>query len=398
MKRHGDLFNFFAVTAPGLATFCADELVQGGLLTGKTSEAIEPGGVAFRGDRLALYRANLHLRTASRILVRLGEFHAENFDQLRSRAASLDWERCLRAGQPVDLRVTCHKSRLYHTGAVAERIVAAISARLGSAPPIKKTDEESGEGDAQLIVVRLFQDACTISVDASGALLHRRGYRLATAKAPLRETLAAGLLLASGWNASAEQPSPLIDPFCGSGAIPIEAALMALHIAPGRNRRFAFMEWPDFDRELWRGLLDEADARAHARRAHLAERLTIHGSDRDAGAIASSQANAERAGVGDLVRFACHAVSAIEPPSEPGFVVTNPPYGQRVRGGADLRNLYAQFGNTLRARCPGWRVAVLSSDRVLLGQTALRLDTDLTFINGGIKVTVARGVVDGGMQ
>ncbi len=396
MKKQGNLFNFFAVAAPGLTTFCADELVQYGLLTGKTSDAIEPGGVAFRGDRLALYRANLHLRTASRILVRLGEFHAENFDQLRSRAASLGWEQYLRAGQPVDLRVTCHKSRLYHTGAVVERIAAAIGVRLGGAPPVKKTDDESGEDDAQLIVVRLFRDACTISVDASGALLHRRGYRLATARAPLRETLAAGLLLASGWNASAERPSPLIDPFCGSGAIPIEAALMALNIAPGRNRRFAFMEWPDFDRELWRGLLDEADARAQARRAHLAEQLTIYGSDRDAGAIASAQANAERAGVDALVRFACHAVSAIEPPAEPGFVVTNPPYGQRVRGGADLRNLYAQFGNVLRARCPGWRVAFLSSDRTLLSQTALRLDTDLTFINGGIKVIVARGFVDGG--
>lgn len=244
--------------------------------------------------------------------------------------------------------------------------------------------------------MRLVRDACTISVDASGALLHRRGYRLATARAPLRETLAAGLLLASGWNASAERPLPLIDPFCGSGAIPIEAALMALNIAPGRNRRFAFMEWPDFDRELWRGLLDEADARAQARRAHLAEQLTIYGSDRDAGAIASAQANAERAGVDALVRFACHAVSAIEPPAEPGLVVTNPPYGQRVRGGADLRNLYAQFGNVLRARCRGWRVAFLSSDRTLLSQTALRLDTDLTFINGGIKVIVARGFVDGG--
>lgn len=135
MKKQGNLFNFFAVAAPGLTTFCADELVQYGLLTRKTSNAIEPGGVAFRGDRSALYRANLHLRTASRILVRLGEFHAENFDQLRSRAVSLGWEQYLRAGQPIDLRVTCHKSRLYHTGAVVERIAAAIGVRLGGAPP-----------------------------------------------------------------------------------------------------------------------------------------------------------------------------------------------------------------------------------------------------------------------
>lgn len=392
MRKHANHLDFFAVTAPGLAVFCADELAQYGLLTGKTSDAIDPAGVAFRGDLAALYRANLHLRTASRILVRLGEFHAENFGQLRSRAALLGWEQYLRAGQPVDLRVTCHKSRLYHSGAVAERVVGAIGARLGSAPTVEKTDEESSKDGAQLIVVRLFQDTCTISVDASGALLHRRGYRLATAKAPLRETLAAGLLLASGWGASAG--SPLLDPFCGSGAIAIEAALMALHIPPGRNRRFAFMDWPDFDGALWQRLLDEADTRVQERRVHWAERLAIYASDRDAGAIASARANAERAGVSDLLHFACHAVSAIEPPSKTGFVVTNPPYGQRVRGGADLRNLYAQFGKALRARCPGWRITFLASDHTLLSQTGLRLDTDLTFVNGGIKVIIARGAVE----
>lgn len=393
MRRDADHLDFFAVTAPGLSQFCAGEMVHLGLLSGRVGDMIEPGGVAFWGDQSTLYRANLHLRTASRILVRLGEFHAGNFTQLRTRAALLGWERYLSANQPIDLRVTCHKSRLYHSGAVAERIIGAIGERLGADPAIHKTDEESDEEGAQLVIVRLLQDVCTISVDSSGALLHRRGYRLATAKAPLRETLAAGLLLASGWDAGADSPPPLLDPFCGSGTIPIEAALMALRIAPGRNRRFALMEWPDFDAALWQRLLEEADAQARQRGAQLDGRLIIHASDRNAGAIAATQANAERAGVRDALALGCHAISAITPPPVTGSVVANPPYGQRVQGGADLRNLYAQFGNVLRVRCPGWRVALLSSDRALLSQTGLRLDTDLTFVNGGIKVIVARGVV-----
>ncbi|HHY58014.1 MAG TPA: hypothetical protein GYA08_21565 [Chloroflexi bacterium] len=392
-RSQTSLLELFVVTAPGLAPLCAAEIRAHALLGSLLSPQVQSGGVAVRGDLSALYRANLHLRTASRVLVRLGEFHAENFTQLRTRAALLSWETYLQPGGAVDLRVTCHKSRLYHTGAVAERVAQAIGDRLRQPPALHKYDEESDEPGAQLVVVRLLHDTCTISIDASGTLLHRRGYRLATAKAPLRETLAAGLLLASGWEATGALPPPLLDPFCGSGTIPIEAAMLALQLAPGRNRHFAFMNWPGFDVATWQTLLDEADAHAQARRAQLRDALQIQASDRDAGAIEAAQANAQRAGVAEVIAFACHAVSAIEPPAAPGYVVTNPPYGQRVRGGADLRNLYAQLGKVLRQRCPGWHVTLLSSDRALLGQMGLRLDASLTFVNGGIDVMVASGVV-----
>lgn len=389
-------FHFFAVAAPGLPPYTAAELRQLGLLHRRSKEhkrAVEAGGVTFSGDRAALYRANLHLRTASRVLVRLGDFRAENFQQVRARTAALAWEQFLAPGQPIDLRVTCHKSRLYHSGAVAERVAAAVEERLGQAPALHKGDEESDDQPPQLVVVRLDHDVCTISVDSSGALLHRRGYRLATAKAPLRETLAAGLIMAAGWPAGDALPPPLIDPFCGSGTIPIEAALMALHSAPGRQRRFAFMTWPDFDAGLWQRLLDEANRQMAQRRAAIDGRLAIFGSDRDAGAIAAAQANAARAGVGDATDFACHALSAIDPPAGPGFVVTNPPYGQRVRGGPDLRNLYAQLGNVLRQHCPDWQATILSSELRFLAQIGLALDTSVTFVNGGIDVLVARGRV-----
>jgi putative N6-adenine-specific DNA methylase len=140
-------------------------------------------------------------------------------------------------------------------------------------------------------------------------------------------------------------------------------------------------------------VLDEADARAQARRGEIGDTLVMQASDRDAGAIEAAQANAQRAGVEDVIAFTCRSLSAITPPATPGHVVTNPPYGERVRGSADLRNLYAQIGKVLRTQCPGWQVTLLGTDRALLGQTGLRLDTSLTFVNGGIDVIAARGVV-----
>ncbi|MGH2522184.1 MAG: THUMP domain-containing class I SAM-dependent RNA methyltransferase, partial [Anaerolineales bacterium] len=252
-------FALFAVTTPGLETFTAQELQDLTPLPGAARHPSplwergegpgvggEAGGLEFRASLRDLYRANLHLRTASRVLVRLGEFYAAAFSELRKKAGRLPWENFIAPGQPVAIRATCHKSRLYHSDAVAERVAGAIEDRLGggrdaippSAPPPPpaadtpypsrrlggaqagahrvshtKGDEDAETPAAQLIVVRLVRDKCTISVDSSGALLHQRGYRLAAARAPLRETLAAAMVLASGWDARA----PLLDPFCGAG-------------------------------------------------------------------------------------------------------------------------------------------------------------------------------------
>ena len=169
--------------------------------------------------------------------------------------------------------------------------------------------------------------------------------------------------------------------------------MLALGVAPGRQRRFAFMDWPDFDAALWQKLLAAADAQQR-QATEMAGRLHIQASDRDAGAIALAQTNAARAGVAGVIEFTCRAVSAIEPPATPGWVVTNPPYGVRVDAGGDLRNLYAQFGKVLRSRCPGWHVALLCNDRRLLGQTGLALDTRLGMVNGGISVMLARGEIE----
>ncbi len=381
--------NYFAVTAPGLEPFTAQELTSMGLLPGTGPELATQAGIAFKGDLAALYRANLQLRTASRILARLGTFfYATSALELQKRASRLPWERCLAPGQPLALRVTCHQSKLYNSEVVARLIAAGMEERLGKPSPIVKFDEETEGHPPQLILVRLVEDKCTVSVDSSGALLHKRGYRLAVAKAPLRETLAAALLMASGWDPSAA----LLDPFCGSGTIPIEAALMQLGLPPGLNRRFAFMDWPGYQQSVFSDQLTAVSDRQSAI-TNIQSEIKILASDRDAGAIKMAHANAERAGVEDIIEFKCQAVSAIMPPAGLGWVVTNPPYGVRVSEGKDLRNLYAQFGNVLRRQCPGWNVAVLCNDPILLGQMQMQLDASLGFINGGIGVRVARGVV-----
>lgn len=380
---------YFVVTAPGLEPFTAEELRGLDLLPAAVSgeirgEEAKAGGLTFKGDPGALYRANLHLRTASRILARLGNFfYATTFAELQKRASRLPWERFLTPGQPVAMRVTCHTSRLYHSDAVARSVLAGLEERLSQTSLLVKADEEADGHPPQRIIVRLLDDKCTVSVDSSGELLHKRGYRLAVAKAPLRETLAAALVMASGWDRSAA----LLDPFCGSGTIPIEAARMALGLPPGLNRRFAFMDWPNYDEQLWLSI------KGDTRPSELITHPSILASDRDAGAIKMACENAERAGVADCIEFKCQAVSSITPPPGPGWVVTNPPYGLRISEGKDLRNLYAQFGNVMRLRCPGWNISVLCNDAALLGQMHLELDTSLGFVNGGIGVRVARGKI-----
>jgi putative N6-adenine-specific DNA methylase len=373
-------YDAFAITAPGLEPITAAELRA----LGASDVRADEGGVAFTASRALLYEANLHLRTASRVIVRAGEFGATAFHELERRAAKVPWEAFVSPNLAVSLRVTCRKSRLYHSDAVAERVAGAIAARVRSAQIVGSTGEadDADEGESvptQLVLVRLLHDRCTVSVDSSGALLHLRGYRQAVGKAPIRETLAAGALLAAGWRGD----SALLDPMCGSGTIPIEAALIARRIAPGVERHFAFESWPDFDATLW------AATKEKARSAVLqSSPVRIQGSDRDAGAIESAVANAERAGVAADIEFAERTISGIEPADGPGLVVSNPPYGVRVGDRDRLRNLYAQLGKVIRSRIPTWNVALISADQALERQTGLNLKPVLKTSNGGIKVRV----------
>ena len=377
------MYSLFAVCAPGLEPFLRQELNACRLLPDDRSPTEESGGIGFSGELTDIYAANLHLLTATRILLRMGEFYAVSFPELKRKVRHLSWENFLEGGRPIVLRVTCHKSRLYHSGAVAERVAAGIGDRLGRLPPLLPERCLEEPNPPQLIVVRLVRNRCTISLDTSGAALYRRGYRQATAKAPLRETLAAGMLMASGWDGA----SPLLDPFCGSGTIPIEAALLSRGIAPGSKRDFAFMKWRIYDEDLWQTLLQQAKARETSPTAR------IQGSDRDAGAINAANANAERAGVAADIQFSCIPFSAIEPPSETGWIVANPPYGVRTGPKKELRNLYARFGNIAREKCRGWRVALLCNSPFLAQHTGFHFDRRIPLNNGGIKVVLLVGNV-----
>ncbi|HVE79165.1 MAG TPA: hypothetical protein VNA89_09905 [Gemmatimonadaceae bacterium] len=381
---------YFAAAAPGLEGITAGELRALGI-----DGAVEAGGVAFDGGPDALYRANLQLRTASRVLVRVAEFHARSFFELERHGRRVPWERVVPTGGAVRFRVTCRKSRLYHSDAVAERLMLAAeragaveAPHRGSAATAAAPADDADEGgeDAQLFVVRVVHDRCTVSADSSGALLHRRGYRQAVARAPLRETLAAAILLAAEWDPA----TPLADPLCGAGTIPIEGALLARRIAPGLARgragAFAFVGWPELDAARW------AEAVAEAERAVLpTARAPIVGSDRDAGAVEAAAANAERAGVAADVVLGQAPLSAAPLPPGGGLLATNPPYGVRVSEGRDLRGLYARLGALARDPAGSWRLAVLSPDRRLDGQLGVPVREVLRTTNGGIGVRLVVG-------
>ncbi|MFL5605461.1 MAG: class I SAM-dependent RNA methyltransferase, partial [Gemmatimonadaceae bacterium] len=222
------LHECFGIVAPGLEAIALEEAQAIGL---PAALAEGGGGIEWQGDLRSVLLANATLRITSRVVVRLASFEARSFAELERHARQVPWARVVAAGGAVRFRVTCKKSKLYHSDAVAERFADALTRAVPGVrvQGVGSTEDEGPDDEAQLFVVRILRDRCTVNADTSGSLLHRRGYRQATAKAPLRETLAAALIAGSGWDAA----SPLVDPFCGSGTIPIEAALMARGIAPG---------------------------------------------------------------------------------------------------------------------------------------------------------------------
>ncbi len=371
----------WATAAPGTEKILAVELRALGLVPGE----VEPGGVEFAATVAQLADAVIQLRTANRVAVRLASFEARAFGELERRAAKVPWEDIVKPGGAVHFRVTSKQSKIYHEDGIAERLERAIAGQVKGAHGIRAAGAaEELESDlarvprVQRFIVRASRDEFTISADASGALLHMRGWRQAVAKAPLRETLAASLLLASGWDPSL----PLLDPFCGSGTIAIEAALIARRIAPGKARRFAMETWPAINSNV------VSDARKRAAALERKGIAAIRGSDRDAGAIAASIANAERAGVAGDITFSEAALSTIEPDAGTGWVVTNPPYGERIGEKTALRDLYAVLGKLLRVKRPEWRLAMLSADKILEGQLDIAMKAVLTTSNGGIPVRV----------
>lgn len=354
--------DIFLVCPPGLEPPLHAEATDAGF---KVTEVI-PGGVTITGGWPEVWRANLTLRGAVRVLVRVASFRAMHPAQLDKRARKLPWGDWLKPGVPVRVEASCKKSRIYHAGAASDRIGKAIS-DIAQAPVSK---------DADIAVkVRIFDDLCTISLDSSGAALHQRGLKQQVNAAPMRETMAAMLLRAAGWDGN----MPVYDPMCGSGTFPIEAAEIASGLQPGRARKFAFEDFAGFDPQAFAALRHGATATPDP---------VFYGSDRDQGAVGMSVQNAERSGVADLCHFRRASISDAEPPcAAPGLVIVNPPYGGRIGNRKTLFGLYGAFGAVMKTRFSGWRVAMATSDDGLAGAAGLPFDAPSDHIaNGGIRI------------
>jgi putative N6-adenine-specific DNA methylase len=357
----------FVSSAPGLEPLLAREV-----------EAIAParvvtGGVETEGDRTTLARLLIETGLASHVLVRIASFPVRELRELEAHVGRLPWTGWLRKDEPRRVRVTAQRSRLYHTGAIEERVVRAIQQRLGDQP---RQDELA----AVPIVVRMSDDRCTLSIDAGGAPLHRRGYRLDPHRAPMREDLARALVISSGWDGV----RPLLDPMCGSGTLAIEAALIATATAPGIARAFAAERTPLDQGEI-------AAVRAAARARVQSPAGPIVGRDRDPEAVGAARENAERAvgaGVVDLeIGPLSTAAEAMRARGVIGDVevITNPPWGGRLGDPERLRPLYGALGSLTRA-LPGARLTLAAHDRKLAYATGVPLKSALLTDLGGTKV------------
>ncbi len=356
-----DVLGIFLVVAPGLEDMLAAEAAEQGFdVTGTV-----PGGVEIAGGWPEIWKANLELRGATRVLVRVAEFRAMHLAQLDKRARKLPWADWLRPDVPVRVEATCRKSRIYHAKAAAQRVEKAIDAAgIGVSPK------------APLVLkLRIEDDLATFSLDTSGPSLHKRGLKAEVNKAPMRETLAALFLSAAGYRGV----GPVYDPMCGSGTFVLEAAEIAAGLQPGRARSFALEQLKGFDAAAFAALRRDTTPTATA--SHF-------GSDRDTGAVRMSVANAERAGLSAAVQFHHGAIGDATPSDgAPGLVIVNPPYGSRVGNRGVLHGLYGAFGKVMQERFAGWRIALITSDAGLAKSTGLSWEPPGPIVDhGGTKI------------
>lgn len=357
--------DIFLVTAPGFEETLATEARALGF-TGATAI---PGGVSFAGHWPAIWRANLFLRGATRVLVRIGKFRVFHLDELERLAMEFPWEDTFRPDVPIKIEVSTKASKVDNTLAISQRISKALQATAGV--------NVAAEAEVTLRV-RIDNNLCLLSIDTSGEALHIRGHKQFIGKAPMRESLAALMLRYCGYDGT----EPVIDPMCGSGTFPIEAAEIARNLAPGRSRSFAFQKLASFHTERW--------AKVQAEAAPKDTDLRFYGSDRDAGGVKGAGENAQRSGVAENITFRHHAISDLtRPDGQPGLIIVNPPYGGRIGNKKQLFALYGALGKTIAGQFKGWRVGLVTTEPSLAKSTTLPFNKNrLTFPHGGMKVTL----------
>lgn len=364
----------FAATPPGLENTTQAELRRLGISGDKPI----PGGVEFDGDLRTLYLVNLWLRSAQRILVRIDGFFVVHLAKLRKKLDQVPFESFLAPHVPIEVRATCRKSRIYHSKAAAERAALAIKERLGlRATPYFGEGAPLKKGDRITVLLRIEKDHCTISLDSSGEHLHRRGYRTHSHEAPLRENLAAAMLHEMDYDGSEH----FWDPMCGSGTLPIEAALMASNTAPGLERKFAFMNWPGFDAGMWSMLVEAAENMKQV------PSMLIGGSDIDEKAVEMSRHHARAAGVEKWVRFEVKPIERLSLSQVSGMMLSNPPYGKRIGEKKQLKNLYHSIGECIVRHSDRWRLGLVTPDAHLMAHTGLDMrPCGCAFPSGGLRV------------
>jgi putative N6-adenine-specific DNA methylase len=367
--------DFFAVTAPGFEDLCRAELASLGL----DGRAVA-GGVEFTGRLHDGYLANLSLRTANRVLMRVHSFQAVHFSELEKQISTCAWELFLKPGSIQTVHVTTHHCRLHHTDAIAERILKGIEERQGS------SDGPGPRTASQHLFVRGTQDRFTVSIDSSGENLYRRGIKTHPGRAPLRETIAAAALMRGGFTGEAT----LLDPMCGTGTFSLEAALIAKNIPPGWFREFAFTDWPGFRPQRWNHLRRKA-----AERFMALSSPRIFASDLDPEACSALEASLRTHGLSDAVAVSRRDFFELAPrdfTERPGVVVLNPPYGRRLGKAAESREMIRAIIARVREHYRGWRFILVAPAGRETPATGFAVELH-PFLHGGLRVDVMVGSV-----
>ncbi|MDY4893000.1 MAG: class I SAM-dependent RNA methyltransferase [Agathobacter sp.] len=335
---------------------------------------VEDGRITFAGDADAVCRANIFLRSAERVLLLVGRFRATTFDELFEGVKALPWEQYIpKNGKFWVTKASSIKSKLFSPSDIQSIVKKAMVERLKQSYHLDWFPEDGADYPVRVF---LLKDEVMVTLDTSGNSLHKRGYRLLTSKAPLTETLAAALIMLTPWNKN----RILVDPFCGSGTFPIEAAMLAANIAPGINRQFTAEEWTNLiPRKLWYDTVEEAEEMMDTE-----IEVDIQGYDIDAEVVKAARENAKRAGVEKLIHFQQRAVSDLHHPKKYGFIITNPPYGERLEDKENLPELYRQIGQAY-AGLDSWSMYMITSYEDAQRYIGRKADKNRKIYNGMIK-------------
>lgn len=366
---------YFAITAPGFEKQLADEIDAVG---GRKIEK-HTGGVEFDATNRVFYRANYEVRTANRIYLRVDEFRARDFPELYRKTRRFGWERLLGEQNTIYIKGVGRKSHLIHTDRIAETVAHGLREHFEEdlKKPAPTIVEEPRDG-AQYLLARINEDRCQLSLDASGEHLYKRGWRREAVEAPIRETLAAALLIRSGWS----HRKPLVDPMCGSGTFLVEAAWMAAKRQPGDMREFAFQRWQNFRQPLW----DDVVGKGRKRSRELDD-VQFWGFDTNPDAVEAAQKNSEHAGTTGCIEYRQADIAELTPPSDKhGMVIANPPYGERLEEGAGPRTVWEALVDRFAEHFKGWRMGLVLPSDITPSHERLKFKEEMRFQNGGIHV------------